>query len=216
MSSMLKVAQHLFRTPIFLLLSAGFILAADSVALRDAKLVLEKLAQQHREAKSFSLKFESRAVGADGEFLPGNKGSLVSADSGRFRLEHAQGVVVCDGKTLWQYVPENKQVLLRDASDAGSAGGVLLRFLQAKPLRAVRQGAGLLRVVLDPASVGENLDSLILTIDDVKSVVREVDSQDPAGNRVLYAVKSLRYDENPRPGLFVFKAPKGVEIVDMR
>lgn len=188
----------------------------DSRELRDAKAVLASLAQKHRAAPVFSLVFESRAEGADGNSMPATKGTLVAADSGRFRLQHAQGTVVCDGKTVWQYFPSTKQVVIKDASEAGEAGGVLLRFLQARALRAESRPGGLLRVVLDPSSVGESLDSLVVTVSSTESSVRRVLTQDPAGNRVEYTVKSLRYDARPGRGAFAFKLPSGVEVIDMR
>ena len=143
------------------------------------------------------------------------KGSLLAADSGRFRLESAAGIVVCDGKTLWQYFPANKQVILKDASEAGESGGILLRFLEARALYAQRRD-GLLRVTLDPGSVGQNLDSLVLNLDPEKSAVTSVESQDPTGSRVTYVVKSLRYGVTVSRKDFTFQAQKGAETVDMR
>jgi outer membrane lipoprotein carrier protein len=189
---------------------------ADSRELREAQSVLAGLAKKHRAAPVFSLVFESRAEGADGNPMPAAKGSLTAADSGRFRLQHAQGTVVSDGKTVWQYFPSTKQVVIKDAADAGEAGGVLLRFLQARALRAESRPGGLLRVVLDPSSVGESLDSLVVTLSPAESSVRRVLTQDPAGNRVEYALKSLRYDARPGRNAFVFKLPAGVEVIDMR
>ncbi len=188
----------------------------DSKELREAQIVLGNLAKKHRAAPVFSLVFEARAEGADGNLMPASKGTLTAADSGRFRLQHAQGTVVCDGKTVWQYFPSTKQVVIKDAADAGDAGGVLLRFLQARALRAEAVKGGLLRVVLDPYSVGESLDSLVVTVSPSEASVRRVQTQDPAGNRVEYALKSLRYDARPGRSTFTFKLPAGIEVIDMR
>lgn len=188
---------------------------AEAPVLRDGREALEVLAQRHREAAAFSLSFESRAIGADGNPMPAAKGTLVAADSGRFRLRYAQGTIVSDGKTLWQYFPSTDQVVLRAATESGTAGGVLLRFLQARAVKAEKKG-GAFRLVLDPASVGENLDSLILTLSPDAATVRSVETQDPAGNRVVYRITSLRYDARPGRGTFTFRIPAGVEVVDMR
>jgi outer membrane lipoprotein-sorting protein len=195
--------------------------AAESPVLREAREALEALAQKHRDAAAVSLAFESRALGADGNPMPPVKGTMVMADSGRFRLRHAQGTVVSDGVTLWQHFPATRQVVIRPAADAagaGGAGGVLLRFLQARAVKAQRPdgAAGTLRVVLDPASVGESLDSLVLTLSPDGTIVRRVDTQDPAGNRVEYVLTSLRYDARPGRAAFTFKIPAGAEVIDMR
>lgn len=188
--------------------------------LKEARIALEALSAKNRAATSVSLAFSSRVLAADGDWTAPSQGSLVTADSGRFRLKHAQGVVVSDGKTLWQHFPSTKQVVIRPAATregaaGGNAGGVLLRFLQAKAVAAARP-AGALRIALDPASVGENLDSLILTLSADASTVRRVETQDPAGNRAEYTVTSLRYDGRPGRAAFTFKVPDGAEVVDMR
>jgi outer membrane lipoprotein-sorting protein len=201
----------------FFIASASAAPAADSLALIEARAALEKLAKKHGSAKTFSLKFEAAALGPDGEPLPKSKGTLLSGDSGRFRLEHAQGVVVCDGATLWQYFPSTRQVIVRSAGDmagAGTAGGVLLRFLGADPLRAQKIRGGL-RVNLDPASAGENLDSLVLILGPGPAV-RRVETWDPAGGRVEYAVKSLKLGVRTRARDFAAPNPPGAEVVDMR
>ena len=189
--------------------------AADPAALHEARAALEALSTRHSTAASVSLAFESRAIGADGNPMPAVKGTLVTADSGRFRLTHAQGTVVCDGSTLWQYFPSTRQVVIRSAAAAGGAGGVLPRFLQARAVKAEKTG-GALRIVLDPASVGESLDSLVLTLTPGAEAVKLVETQDPAGNRVEYALTSLRYDARPGRAAFTFKIPAGAEVVDMR
>ncbi len=192
---------------------------ADGATLKEARAALETLSAQNRAAPSVSLVFSSRVMGADGEWTLPAQGSLVTADSGRFRLKHAQGVVVSDGKTLWQHFPSTKQVVIRAVAsrgDGGGAGGVLLRFLQARAVAAERVQGGSLRVVLDPSSVGENLDSLVLTLSPDATKVRKVETRDPAGNRAEYAVSSLRYDGRPGRGTFTFKVPGDVDVVDMR
>jgi hypothetical protein len=88
---------------------------ADAAALKEARTALESLSSKNRAAPSVSFVFTSRVMGADGSWLPPAKGSLVTADSGRFRLRHAQGTVVCDGVTLWQHFPSTKQVVIRPA-----------------------------------------------------------------------------------------------------
>lgn len=190
---------------------------ADATALKDARTALETLSAQNRAASSVSLVFSSRIMGADGSWTVPTQGSLVTADSGRFRLKHAQGVVISDGATLWQHFPSTGQVVIRRASrdNGGAAGGVLLRFLQARAVAASRV-SGALRIVLDPASVGENLDSLVLTLSPDATKVRRVETQDPAGNRAEYTVSSLRYDGRPGRATFTFKVPDGAEVVDMR
>lgn len=217
--------MHPARNPLFPRFMAAFLLAAlpalparpDSAALAEARAALSVLAERQRAAASVSVAYESRATGADGTLLPPVRGSLVTADSGRFRLAHAQGTVVSDGTTLWQHFPATGQVVIRHAGDAAGTGGVLLRFLQARAVSAERlaRPAGL-RVVLDPASVGEALDSLVLVLSSDGATVRSVETTDFAGNRVTYVIRALRHDGRPGREAFTFTIPADAEVVDMR
>jgi len=195
---------------------------AETSPLKEARTALDALSAKNRAAASVTLAFTSRVMGADGDWMPSGSGSLVTADSGRFRLKHSQGTVISDGRTMWQYFPSTKQVVIRPAVSAGQsggnsggAGGVLLRFFQAKAVAAERV-SGALRIVLDPASVGENLDSLIVTLSPDAGSVRRVETLDPAGNRAEYTVSTQRYDGRPGRAAFKFQVPAGADVVDMR
>lgn len=188
--------------------------------LEEARASLGSLAEKQRSAPVIFLDYESRAFGADGNPMPAVDGSLIADGTGRFRLEHARGIVVSDGETLWQYSSGTGQVIVRDTPSGGrgegAAGGALLRFFDARAVAATREPGGDVRILLDPASVGEHLDSLVITLARDGSTVRRVETEDPAGNRVEYRVKSLRRDSTAPEGTFVFEAPADAETVDMR
>jgi len=190
--------------------------ASESEDLTRARGALEKLVEKNRVSKSLTLKFKSRASGADGESTPYWKGTLFSADSGRFRLDQKRGAMVSNGRVLWQYVPENNQVIIRNAPaipPSGAAGAALPNWLSAQPLSAVRTPEGL-RVALDPTKA--ELDSLWVILDGKNSALRGVETADAAGNRVEYRVLGLRFENTIRSKDFTFDIPKGAEVVDMR
>ncbi len=194
------------------------VLKEPNPEFKEAKLWLEQLGKRQREAKSFLLRFEAEGFDAEGEKLTSFKGSLLSGDSGRFRLEYSKNLIVCDGKTLWQYFSQTRQLILRnaqDAKDSKTAGGILLRYLHAQPLQAKRVPQGL-QIMLDAKSSGENLDSLTLLLDDKNHSVIQVETVDPTGTRLIYIVKTLKLEAKVRPKDFEAPKPSGAEIVDMR
>ena len=190
--------------------------ASESEDLTRARGALEKLVEKNRISKSLILKFKSRASGPDGETGPYWKGTLLAADSGRFRLEQKRGDMVSNGRVLWQYAPENNQVIVRNAPavpPSGAVGAALPNWLSAQPLRAVRTPEGL-RVALDPTKA--ELDSLWVVLDAKNSSLRGVETVDAAGNRVEYRVLGLKFESAIRSKDFTFDIPKGTEVVDMR
>ncbi len=192
--------------------------APDSAALGEARRTLAHLIERQRQSPCVKLRFASQTTGPDGGALPKTQGALWIADSGRFRVEHAGNVVVCDGRTLWQYVPANRQVIIKNAPDAapGAESGMLLRFLGARPLAAERAGRGLLRVTLDPKAAEDNLDSLHVLLGTQPPALRRVETVDVTGARTEYEILACDYAARPRPDEFTFTPPSGVETVDMR
>ena len=190
--------------------------ASESEDLSRARGALEKLVEKNHVSKSLILKFKSRASGSDGEIGPWWKGTLLAADSGRFRLEQKRGAMVSNGRVLWQYAPENNQVIVRNAPavpPSGAVGAALPNWLSAQPLRTVRTPEGL-RVALDPAKA--ELDSLWVVLDAKNFSLRGVETVDAAGNRVEYRVLVLQFKTSTRSKDFTFDIPKGAEVVDMR
>lgn len=186
----------------------------------EARSALRKAVIFHREAKDLSIAFKAEIYNADLDKTETYKGRLLLKDSTRFRLEVPAGTYVSDGKTLQEYHPRNKQLVIREAGSGQSTpADVLLRFLDADPLSSAKVkegGRDALELRLDPARAMKNLDSLAVVLDRKDHSVRRIVSRDANGNETRYTLVSVKRNGGLKDREFAFTPPKGTEIVDMR
>ena len=158
----------------------------------------------------------------------------------QFRWEYQEPTrqeIVCDGKTLWVYLPENGQVIESDlASVARASNSDSLTFLSglgrlsrdfsigwADPFQ---DAAGNYVLDLRPKKTTSLFRQLLLVVDREAVLARtrgglppdrfpilSSTAVDPSGNRTLIEFHDSRINRNLSDILFRFVLPPGVEVV---
>jgi outer membrane lipoprotein-sorting protein len=149
------------------------------------------------------------------------KGQLWLSGRDRFRIETDARVLVSDGALLWDYSPEQKQVLLNKMDPsrglttqqqlfAAYTEDATVEWVSEEGRRQDR------RVVLRlTRPAGSDPAVVEVTVDPERMLVVRADYADSAGNRHHYALSDI--SPGPQtPERFVFKVPEGVRVVDMR
>lgn len=131
--------------------------------------------------------------------------------------------IVSDGKTLWSYRPEEKQVLMSPMSQAAQ-GKVPSTFLA---------GLGNLQtdfqirwgkepspqdpyfLELTPNEFQGSLEKLFLLVDRESYRILQAKIQDVMGNTTQISFSKTQFDNRLADSLFVFTPPKGVEVFQM-
>jgi outer membrane lipoprotein carrier protein len=155
------------------------------------------------------------------------EGTVYLKKGGKMRWEYrtpSPQQIVSDGKSLWVYTPELRQVNVSEAPRAlaGPAGSFLaglgrlreefsIRFLN--PLRVDEAG----RPVLDlrPKVPTPVLTRLILSVDPKEYLVRKAVLYDQLENTVTMSFAKVAVNGNLPDALFVFTPPKGVAVVPL-
>ena len=138
---------------------------------------------------------------------------------GRLRLDYANGqVILVDGKAALFYSRKSEQVIKKTFSDIEQMNIPVAFLLGAAHIRddfSVRQpDPDAPRLIeLTPKKAGAAMKRLILRTDDVGRI-SSLDILDKAGNRTEISFSSMREGSGVDDKLFVFKAPKGTEIVE--
>lgn len=195
---------------------------SDTASLKAAGAALRKAIEFHREAEDLSLKFTASVYNAALDSHDQYSGRLLLKGADKFRLEIPGGTFDSDGKTYWEYHPQTKQVIRKDATageDAIAPGAVLLRFLDSDPLSAKtvhEDGKDWIELRLDPSRAIKNLDSLAVLLDKDTYALHRVSSRDVSGDEARYTVVSIKRNSGLKDKEFAFAPPKGAEVVDMR
>jgi outer membrane lipoprotein carrier protein len=155
----------------------------------------------------------------------------------RFNYTKPRQQIVSDGKTVWYYLPDNKQVMVSDVAALFEGGsGIALNYLTgmgqvSKDFTISFSGAGrdqkgnyLLELV--PKKPSQVMTKLQLTI--ASSAVEQFRESgtakapfpilssvvhDPFGNRTIIEFSRVKVNQGISNDRFSFKIPKGVEVI---
>jgi outer membrane lipoprotein carrier protein len=152
-------------------------------------------------------------------------GRLYFLAPGRMRWEYdgpEPQLLVADGKQLWFYRPERKQVVVQPV-DAAFTRQTPLLFLFGRgdfaaeftwDERALVSGAGgLVSVVLLPRVEAPDLSRLVLEVAGGECRLAGTIVEDAFGNVTHLVFSGERADAGLDAGLFKFSPPKGAEVV---
>jgi outer membrane lipoprotein carrier protein len=184
------------------------------------------LEQRYRSMQDLSACFEQETMIGSLKRVEKGAGRVYFKKGGKMLWEYTQPAVqkiYLDGKNLWFYLPEDKQVLKNDMSRLPSditlnlfAGTLKIKekftvLLVPGDGRAARD-----KVVLQlvPKSVHPNLKSLTLWVDRKDYYITRSSLEDEIGNRTLLTFSAIAIDTGLSDSLFMFTPPPGVEIYE--
>ena len=131
--------------------------------------------------------------------------------------------IVSDGKTLWNYQPENKQVVVSRISQAFQsktpstflAGlGNLRKDFQARFAKDPAPGSPY-SLELTPLEAQGGVEKLFLLADPKNFNILQAKIQDAMGNTTQITFSRISFNNNLADSLFTFTPPKGAEVFNM-
>jgi outer membrane lipoprotein carrier protein len=240
----MRLSEQLFRPLLFLLLllaTAYPSLAADrAAALKDVVAALEKGYATLQDVQAdFSQKtivagIRKEQLGSGEVFLkrPGSSTAMF-----RFNYIKPKQQIVCNGKLVWFYLPDNKQVMVSSVADMFKGGnsiafsyltgmGHVSRDFTIAFAKEPRDKNGNYQLELLPKSPSPVLTKLSLTVsaEAVESFLKQGTVKDlfpiissvvfdAGGNETRIEYSRARVNKGIDNGRFNFKVPAGVEVV---
>ena len=144
------------------------------------------------------------------------------ADGDRFTLDVAGIKFYSDGESMWQYNPEQKQVLIKAIEDLSSAfhpSELLFKYLgcKARELKEAEFNKQKLWVLkLDPSKYAGQFDQMEVWLSQKDFSPVRLFTVDPSGNATWYNIMNLKVVKQVSPDDFRYKPIKGVDEIDMR
>jgi chaperone LolA len=149
------------------------------------------------------------------------EGSIFLADGNRFRIETENLTLVSDGKSIWQYSPSQKQVII-DRIDPlkpnASPEQLFVAFTKnARPewIREEREGRSRFSVIQLHREETADPRTVEAWVDTERFLVVRLSYTDGAGNHHRYELDDIEVAEQS-DDRFKFDIPEGVVVVDMR
>ncbi len=187
--------------------------------------VLDRAAASYASARSIRATFE-QTLAPPGGTVRTAKGEYLQQGSARFAFrfsEPAGDVIVCDGTSLWLYLPSSakSQVLKMPAQMAG--GFSLLEQLLAKPRQQyivtprADTTVGDHRVAvfaLAPRDQRAPFQRAVVWIGKADALLWMMETVEPSGLVRRVRFSSIRANASIPDGALTFRVPEGVKVVD--
>lgn len=200
--------------------------AQEQAPAADAEALARRLQQKYDTVKDFSARFVHTYQGGVLRKKVTERGRLVVKKPGRMRWTYEkpeEKTFVSDGRKLYSYIPADRQVYVTTVPSEDEAStpalflagkGNLLRDFDVSLAPAPPEaGGGSVALALIPRTRERDYDSLILAVDERTLQLRSLVAEDRQGGRSAFAFSGLEENVGIDDSAFVFKIPRGVDVI---
>ena len=183
--------------------------------------IAQRLQARYQGIKDFSADFVQSYRGGVLKTQTRERGTVAVKKPGKMRWIYTQPErkeLVSDGRKIYWYVPEDKQVIVRDAQDDATTSALFLsgkgdiaRDFSATFADAPAPGALALKLV--PRRAEPEYEHLVVTLDPVSLQMRVLTTRDRQGGESTLTFTNMKENRGLSDNDFVFRTPRGVNIV---
>jgi outer membrane lipoprotein carrier protein len=212
-----------------LLLALTVWLSLDFLPAQGSPLPADELARRiqakYEQVRDFTADFEHTYEGGVLRQKVTERGRVQIKKPGKMRWTYTapeRKEFVSDGRKLYSYVPEDKQVIVSTVPPANQASspvlflagrGDVLRDFKASDVQVPNLGAGEQALKLVPVKPQEEYDSIVLVVDRASLQVRRLVTADAQGGTSSFVFRNLKENVGLPDKTFAFTIPRGVDVI---
>jgi outer membrane lipoprotein carrier protein len=206
----------------FILFNLLFIPGASAAS---GQAVLAEIQTRYEDTNDMEANFLQEYIGKVMRQLNRGEGKVYFKKKGMMRWDYRipNQQLISDGKTLWYYQPEEKQVVISDVSKTLKEFGFLAgegdlerNFELVNMKEFISQGDDHFVLELIPKDPYAALSKLTLTVDKKTYYVVQTDIFDGLGNVTRTRFTDIKTNKELPNSFFQFTIPPGVEVLKMR
>lgn len=195
---------------------------------KSADTLAKELQQRYDKVHDFSADFLQTYRGGVLRQTATERGRLIVKKPGKMRWEYRdpeRKLFVSDGRKLYSYVPEDRQVVVSDVPDDDHATtpalflagkGNLTRDFTVSYEKADDAPSGTTVLKLSPRKTEPEYNWLMLAIDPATLQIRMLITVDAQGGRSTFSLSNLKENVGVADNEFAFSIPRGVEVITDR
>ncbi len=205
---------------LFLALLAMLTISGYSQSDKNAAAILDEVSAQTKTYKTIKIDFTYAMDNVKEKIHDKFKGSLISKGD-KYKLTAAGQDVICDGKTVWTYLRDAKEVQINDVSDDDDSftpTKFLSGYNKDYKSKFIEEKGKIQVIELYPLKKGKTFTKVRLSIDKSKKQISKFIIYDRNGSTFSYIVDKFVADQVIADDIFSFNKAEhpGVEINDMR
>jgi outer membrane lipoprotein carrier protein len=205
---------------VFLALTMSAVLPAAQ-AKRSPEALAKDLQVRYQSVRDFSADFVQSYRAGVLKTQTRESGTVAVKKPGKMRWTYSKPErkeLVSDGSKMYWYVPEDKQVIVRDASDQAttpdlflSGRGDIARDFTAGYVDAPTAGTVALKLV--PRRSEPEYEYLVLALDPATLQIRGLTTRDHQGGESTITFSNMKENRGLSDKDFTFRTPAGVTVV---
>ena len=205
---------------LFLVIIAVLNVAAFAQSDKKATAILDEVSVKTKAYKTIKVEFTYAMDNAKQKIHDKFKGTLLSKGD-KYKLTAAGQDVISDGKTVWTYLKDTKEVQINNVGeddDAFTPTKLLSGYNKDFKSKFIEEKGNEQFIELYPLKKGKSFTKVQLTIDKNKKQISKFVIYDRNGSTFTYLVDKFVTDQPIADNVFTFNKAEhpGVEINDMR
>lgn len=205
---------------LFLVIIAVLNVAAFAQSDKKATAILDEVSVKTKAYKTIKIEFTYAMDNAKQKIHDKFKGTLLSKGD-KYKLTAAGQDVISDGKTVWTYLKDTKEVQINNVGeddDAFTPTKLLSGYNKDFKSKFIEEKGNEQFIELYPLKKGKSFTKVQLTIDKTKKQISRFVIYDRNGSTFTYLVDKFVTDQPIADNVFTFNKAEhpGVEINDMR
>lgn len=207
-------------------IGVGFICTASAQKDAEAKAILAQVSKKYRAYDVVKADFSFIIENPQAKAKETRQGTLyVQSKANKYKVVMNNQEMISDGKSLWTYLKEEKEVQVTNVDNSGDALNPAAIFtIYEKGYKYIYNGdqklAGKTVQVIDltPLDINKPIFKIRLNIDKVSKQLVAAQVFEKNGNKYSYSIKSFVPNVKVPATNFTFDSKKypGVEVVDLR
>ena len=204
----------------FLVIIAALNMAAFALSDKKASAILDEVSVKTKAYKTIKIEFTYSMDNAKQKIHDKFKGTLLSKGD-KYKLTAAGQDVISDGKTVWTYLKDTKEVQINNVGeddDSFTPTKLLSGYSKDFKSKFIEEKGNEQYIELYPLKKGKSFTKVQLIIDKSKKQISRFVIYDRNGSTFTYLVDKFVTDQPIADNVFTFNKAEhpGVEINDMR
>ena len=205
---------------LFLVIIAVLNVAAFAQSDKKATAILDEVSVKTKAYKTIKIEFTYAMDNAKQKIHDKFKGTLLSKGD-KYKLTAAGQDVISDGKTVWTYLKDTKEVQINNVGeddDSFTPTKLLSGYSKDFKSKFIEEKGNEQYIELYPLKKGKSFTKVQLIIDKSKKQISRFVIYDRNGSTFTYLVDKFVTDQPIADNVFTFNKAEhpGVEINDMR
>lgn len=214
--------KRLRLTVLILIFSLTLVMLIGNTFSITSEELASEVEKKYRSLKNLSMDFIKITRSDVFETESKIKGKMILKNPDKFKIQTKAETIVCDGKFIWTYSVENKQViknLVNRSENLFWPNQHLSNFRSDYVPRLEGEGkvnrTKCFKLLLSPKKDSVFIKRMTIWVDKQNLLAKKLEYKDSNDNEVTLIFQHIKTNRKIKDSEFIFQAPPGVEELDL-